>query len=264
MTTAHEFYSQNSLHVAIYDQLAREAASAHVDGDVAFYVDCAEATGGPVLEVACGTGRVAWPIADAGFEVVGLDRSPAMLAKAKAKRADHPNTTATFVIGDMADFDLGREFTLIVIAFRSFQALLTREDQRSALASLRRHLASDGRLVIDVFDPRLEFLVPGAVLENSGLYPHPQRHTTVTFAVTDREIDPVSQTFREVWVFKETDETGHVLLEEHEILNMRWGYRYEMRNLFELAGFVVEAEYSDFERNPPVYGREQVWVLSRA
>ena len=261
---AHDFYSQDSLHVAVYDQFAREASSAHVDGDVDFFIECARETGGPVLELCSGTGRVAWRIADAGFEVVGLDRSPAMLARAEAKRVDHPDAVAAFVHGDMTDFELGRQFRLIYIPFRSFQALLTPEDPRSALACVRRHLADDGRFVLDLFDPRLELLVPGARMENSGTWRHPERGTTVTHESVEREIDQVSQTFREVWEFTERDAEGNVLLVEHEILNMRWGYRYEMRHLFELCGFEVDAEYSDVDRSPPAYGLEQVWVLKKA
>jgi hypothetical protein len=50
---------------------------------------------------------------------------------------------------------------------------------------------------------------------------------------------------------------------EEEMLSMRWTYRYEMRYLLELCGFDVQAEYSDFRRSPPAYGREHVWVARR-
>ena len=97
---------------------------------------------------------------------------------------------------------------------------------------------------------------PAAAITSTG--------TTVTHESTEREIDPVSQTFREVWEFQELDPDGNVLLVEHEILNMRWGYRYEMPHLFELCGFDIVAEYGDTDRSPPMYGREQVWVLSKS
>ena len=45
-----------------------------------------------------------------------------------------------------------------------------------------------------------------------------------------------------------------------DVLRLRWIYRYEMRCLLELTGFMVRAEYSDFKRSPPRYGAEQVWV----
>ena len=52
--------------------------------------------------------------------------------------------------------------------------------------------------------------------------------------------------------------------QEEEILRLRWTYRYEMRHLLELAGFEVEAEFSDFRGSPPAYGREQVWLARKA
>ena len=79
-----------------------------------------------------------------------------------------------------------------------------------------------------------------------------------------RDIDPVAQVLREEWVFRETDAAGTVLSEEREELRMRWSFRWEMRHLFALTGFEVEAEYSDFRGSPPAYGGEQVWVLRKA
>jgi SAM-dependent methyltransferase len=259
-----DFYERDGLHVAVYDQFAAERVASQMGDDAGFYLETARATGGPVLEVACGTGRVAWQLADDGFEVVGLDLSAPMLRRAEAKRPGHPGTTIEFVEGDMARFDLERAFGLIVVANRSFQLLTTVEQQRAALACLRRHLDPDGVLVIDVFDPRLEYLVPGARIENTGRYRHPERGTVVALEATDRQVDPVAQVFTEVWRFREIDDGGHVLREEHEVLRMRWGYRYEMRYLFEANGFVVEAEYSGFDRSPPAYAKEQIWVLRPA
>ncbi len=257
MTKAFPFYDQDGLHVAIYDQFAAQQGY----DDVPFYLELAGETGGPVLEVGCGTGRVVWPLAAAGFEVVGLDLSPPMLRRALAKRSLHPDADATFVEGNMADFDLGQEFGLIFLAFRSFQMLHTPEDQRRALACFRRHLAPGGLLVIDVFDPMLEFLVPGAVIENTGTFVHPDRGTRVTFEATDRTLDHVRQVFTETWVFREFDADGNEVRTEAEELTMRWGFRYEMHHLFELAGFQVEAEYSDYDRSPPAYAHEQIWLL---
>lgn len=76
--------------------------------------------------------------------------------------------------------------------------------------------------------------------------------------------DPVTQTFTEQWRFTETDLNGGVIRQEEHELQMRWSFRYEMRHLVEGCGFVVEAEYSDFHRSPPRYGKEQILVLSRS
>jgi len=79
--------------------------------DVAFFVELAREAGGPVLEVGCGTGRVLIPTARAGFEIVGLDLSPSMLAVCRESLAQEPaevQARVELVEGDMRDFDLGR------------------------------------------------------------------------------------------------------------------------------------------------------------
>src|SRR5271170_1974829 len=81
-------YYHNKQYVGFYDLFTREAhVSGPVRGDLAFYVECAREFGGPVLELATGTGRVLWPIAAAGFEIAGIDISDEMLALARAKAA---------------------------------------------------------------------------------------------------------------------------------------------------------------------------------
>ena len=75
--------------------------------------------------------------------------------------------------------------------------------------------------------------------------------------------DPVRQVLSERWRFREMDEAGNVLRQETEHLTMRWTYRQEMRYLFELAGFEIEAEFCDYAESPPAYGKEQLWVVHR-
>src|SRR5689334_10632334 len=104
--------------------------------DVEFWVDAARAAKGPVLELGCGTGRVLLPIARAGVEVTGLDRSRPMLDKARANLARENEAVRARVHlheGDMRDFDLGRRFALVLAPFRSFQHLVEIDDQLAAL-----------------------------------------------------------------------------------------------------------------------------------
>ncbi len=263
------FYGQDGLHVEYYDAMhAVIIPGGSVAGDLEFYLRLARESGGPVLELACGTGRVAWPLAEAGLEVTGLDLSAPMLRRAEAKRAAFPPAVAArarFLPGDMRSFDLGREFALVLVPFRAFQSLLTPEDQRSCLAAVRRHLRTGGRLVLDLFDPRLDFCLPEGATRGPPLplLRHPSNGNTLEVVVGGRENDPVRQVLRETWAFTEKAPDGRVLREERETLRLRWSYRYEMRHLLELCGFAVEAEHSDFRGSAPDYGREQVWVARR-
>ena len=165
----------------------------------------------------------------------------------------------------MATLDLGRDFALVVTPSRVFQFMLTTDAQRQALAALRSHLRPSGRLVLDLFDPLLDHVVPSAeVTPRSGEVVHPTTGNRVTWQVTGRKLDPALQLIVEDWTATEIDTSGKMLRTDTERLTLRWSLRSEMRLLFELAGLEVVAEYGDFRDGPPAYGREQVWVLRNA
>ena len=266
--STHDFYEVFGLATEVYDTLAETNIPAtSMARDVEFYRGLARETGDPILEVGCGTGRVAVPLAADGHEVVGVDLSSAMLRMAERRRSElEPAVAArlTFREGDMITLDLGREFALVLTPSRVFQFALTTEAQRAALAALRRHLRPDGRLVLDLFDPLLEFVVPGAPTGRNGELVHPSSGNRVTWEVTARNPDPARQIIVEDWTWQELAPSGEPLRTEVERLTLRWSTRSEMRLLFELAGLEVVAEHGDFEGGPPAYGREQVWVLRRS
>lgn len=128
------------------DPVRYDAEYGQIDEAAAFFLSLAEGCGRRVLDLGCGTGRLAIPLARSGKEVTALDRSPAMLAHARSKAAQLP---IRWVEGDFRSFDLGREFDLILACGHAFQALLTEADQRRFLACARRHLAGGARLVFD-------------------------------------------------------------------------------------------------------------------
>jgi hypothetical protein len=163
----------------------------------------------------------------------------------------------------MRDFDLDRRFALVLIPFRAFQVMLTPEDQQTCVLTIRRHLRPGGKLIVDIFDPLYEFCFPGA--DVPGERPsavHPESGNVVTARATNRVNDPIRQQLSEDWVFTELAPDGAVLREETERLRMRWTHRQEARYLWKLTGYEIVAEYSDFQRSTPAYGREQIWVVT--
>ncbi len=121
------------------------------DTGVAFYAALARETGGPVLEIACGTGRVSIPIARLGFAVTGLDIVTGMVERARLKSA---GLRARWVLGDARAFDLGERFKLIFLTGNAFQAFLTRVDQEALLDRVRAHLSDDGLFAFETRNPR--------------------------------------------------------------------------------------------------------------
>lgn len=240
-----------------------------IEGDAEFYLELAQTAPGPALELGCGTGRLLLSLAREGIEVTGLDRSKAMLEMAAEFVARAPEIVQQRIhlaAGDMTNFDLGRQFGLIYIAFRSFMMLTTPELQRACLDRCLAHLRPGGLLAIDIFDPQLDRLMPDYEVPapvGLGLIPHPKTFNLVSVEVVSRTNDTVNQVFEECWRFTEGTRDGTILRREEESLRMRWTYRTEMRYLLELAGFEVLAEYSDYFKSPPAYGKEQVWVARK-
>jgi SAM-dependent methyltransferase len=264
-TDLRRFYSPGALSSQVYDNLTK-AEWESSQNDIPFYLAAARISPGSLLELGCGTGRLLFPLLATGSDISGLDASSAMLNIAKQKREQLPAALAQrlhLYEGDMSEFELNQEFALTLVAFRSFQLLLTVEAQRRCLICIRQHLASAGRVIINLFDPRYDLILPG---KHPGVAPsrdviHPVSGNHVLVETLERETDPITQTFKERWRFTETDSGGALIRQEEEQLQMRWTFRYEMRHLVESCGFVVAAEYSDFRRSAPAYGKEQIWVL---
>jgi SAM-dependent methyltransferase len=258
MSDANAYYTE-PLAVETYDLFVNCAGA--ITGDVAFYLECAREFGEPVLELGCGTGRVLIELAKAGHEVTGLDLSATMLAVAQERVARDPKAARRVRLaqGDMTHFDLGQKFALVLIPARAFHHVVDATDQRAALNCIRTHLNRGGHLVIDLFDPRLDLLTPdGAappreVREADGV--------KVTRRVESRELDFVRQVMTERLVI-EREENGRITRQETR-WSLRWMMRQEMAYLLELCGFEVVAEYSDFKRSPPAYGKEQIWVARK-
>jgi SAM-dependent methyltransferase len=263
------FYEADSLHSETYDALAATLrAGADAGDDVAFYRALAAETGGPILDVGCGTGRVAFALASDGHEVVGVDVSSPMLRLAAEHRAALPADVAarlSFRHADMMTLDLGGDFALIVAPSRVFQFALSTDAQRQVLAVFRSHLRPEGRLILDLFDPRLDLVVPSEDdPPRGGEVVHPRTGNRVRWEVARRMPDPARQLIVEDWTFTEIDPAGEAVRTDTERLTLRWSLRSEMRLLFELASLEVVDEFGDFSGGSPAYGREQVWVLRGA
>ena len=250
----------------VYDDYA-----SGLPGDIGFYLDEAKKTDGEVLEVACGTGRILIPIAEDGHTITGIDVTPPMLQVCRDKVAWLPvevQQRITLVEADMRSFDLGKTFGLIICPYRAFLHNLTTDDQLATLACIRRHLADDGRFVMNFFDPRLEVIANSIGEENeSDEQIYRSYFDTTTGNQVDvyekRWFDPTTQILTSTTRFVERLEDGSQKLKKTLSLRLRWIYRYEMEHLFARAGFDVVEFLGNFDRGDFRYAREQVWIVRK-
>lgn len=145
--------------MALYDRIASiyDPWSRSVTEDIAFYVEQALASGGPVVELAVGTGRIAVPIARAGVAVIGVDSSPEMLAEARAAAiAAGVSQLLDLRLGDLREPPVDERVPLAICPFRSLLHMETESEKLRALRAARELLERGGRFVFDVFAPSPE------------------------------------------------------------------------------------------------------------
>lgn len=222
--------------------------------DAPFYIDLAKETGGPALEIGCGTGRVLLPTARAGIEIHGLDNSAPMLAALKEKVAREDPAVRdriTLHAADMRDFRLNRTFPLVTIPFRPMQHMFTLADQLAALKSAASHVAKGGVLALDVFYPKFERLALGIgeeILEAEWSPPSTQ-DTVVRRYFRKDAVDKINQSTSLTFFFR-TYRGGKLIGEESEGLKMSYYTYPHLRALFLLAGLETVAEYGSFAKVP--------------
>ncbi len=257
-----EPYDEYAATAELYDQVTPYASRP----DVPFFVEAARESGGPVLELGCGTGRVLIPTARAGINITGLDLSPHMLAVCRAKVQAEPEPVRSKILlveEDMRAFELPERFRLVTMPFRPFQHLITVEDQLACLDCIRRHLADDGRVIVDVFNPRLEALVA----DNLGLEMTPEPEFTMP---DGRKVIRKHKIVSRDWV-NQVQQTELIYYISHpdgrqerlvQAFPMRYFYRFEMEHLLARAGFEVEHLYSDYDKSPygATYPGELIFV----
>lgn len=222
--------------------------------DVAFFVEAAQVCGGPVLEVGCGTGRVLIPTARAGINITGLDLSPYMLDICQRRLAQEPAEVQQRVQidqADMRDFDLKQTFKLITIPFRPFQHLIEVADQIACLRCVQRHLADEGRFILDLFNPFLPALAREVTGEEQGDEPEftmpDGRRVLRRNRVVARDVFKQYQDVELIYYITHPDGRTERLV---HAFSMRYLFRYEVEHLMARCGFEVEALYADYDKSP--------------
>lgn len=217
----------------------------HLTADLPFWIKQATRYGDPVLELTCGTGRVALPLAKAGYRVTGIDISESMLAEARRKSSQE-GIAVEWIKADIREFDLGRKFPLVVFPFNTIAILWGLEDLEACLACVKSHLSEKGKFIVDVFNPDFKFLLRNA----AERYPHSQYSDPDgqgTIVVTESNVYDAAREINQLKLFYKFPGKDEEISEE---LSIRIYFPQELDALLKYNGFVVEAKYGNYDETP--------------
>ena len=219
----------------LYDALHNDIGT---DENVIKYY--AKKCNGPVLEIACGTGRLSKYIIDLGLPYTGIDNSKPFLNISVQKFGKN----GTFLYNDMQDFKLANKFDFIFIGFNSFLHNLTDKDALNCLRCVREHLASDGIFLLSIFLPDPEFLYRDEYLyEARTFFNYKGKQCRV---LEKNSYDDETQINSLTWQL----EINGKLSDETYSFKQRMFYPHKMHLLFQESGFSIQEKFGDWDMHP--------------
>jgi len=230
-----------------------DAEYVHIGGDVPYYEQVARETAGSILELACGTGRLTFPMMETGAEVYGLDNSKGMLSRARARREALPPSKrmrVQFGLGDMRTFRAGRKFDAVVLAFNTLMHMVDDDDLLSTLHTARAHLGEEGLFHLDLHTPLPEISrnrdPEGRYDPEEMIDPRNGKRYVVT---ENNTYDSRRQINQMRFYYQEVDIEGRdVGPERCAIIELRVLFPRELDLFLRLAGFEIVGDWDDFER----------------
>ena len=224
--------------------------------EIPFYMRQAKASAGPVLELACGTGRITLPIAAAGIEIAGVDVSSEMIELAREK-AQAANLAIEWHVQDIRTLELHRRFGLVFIATNALQHLHDPASLRAFFSRMHAHLRPDGLLVIDVFNPAVAKLcrkLGTPYLRKSFNLPDGRR----VDVEADSEYIAETQVFHFVLTYRHEQE----VLRTKDV-RMRCFFPEELLALCQASGFEVIARFGDYDESAFLSSSPQQILICR-
>jgi SAM-dependent methyltransferase len=233
--------------------------------DLAMYSRLAEQYTGDILDIGCGTGRVLIHLAQEGYTVHGIDNDREMLDRLdhKLEMMPHLQENITYYDGDVLTYEMDRQYSLILLTYNALMHFQDQDTQIQLLQQLRKWLADDGLLVIDLPNAGDVFAsqdTESILLERTFLEPE-SGHMVMLQSVS--YLDRVTQVLHVDWIYDEIDGDGTVrrLIAPHQL---RYYFEPEIRLLLQVTGFAVDDIHGSTEEDPFEEGAERMIVFAMA
>ena len=231
--------------------------------DVDFYENLARAVEGSILELGAGSGRVAIPLAQGGYEVTGIDTSAAMLEEARKRMRSLGKKAGRLqmIEADMTDFALPQRFGMIFVAANTFQHLLTTKQQQSCLARVAAHLQPGGLFAMSIRSPVTvswdEVDAPAPLLLDWTRADPETGELIMKFVAAEAE--PARMVRKLTYIYDRIRADGQVLRKVF-ITELRYSTQAEISLLLQQVGLRVTHVYGDYDLTPVGVGDNLVFV----
>ncbi|MBI2864693.1 MAG: class I SAM-dependent methyltransferase [Chloroflexi bacterium] len=213
--------------------------------DLPLYLGFAERMGSPILELACGTGRLLLTLAEAGYSMTGIDSSAAMLAAVNGKLAGPVKRRVKVFRYDMADFALGRQFKMVTIPVGGLMLAPHLEEQAAVLRRAREHLADEGLLVVDIFNPDVEEMARSAGQLIHAWTKPAENGATVSKFVS--QTPDFADQLQHITFFYDETQPGGETRRTVASFTQRYLFRFEAELLLEKCGFQLENVFGSYD-----------------
>ncbi len=219
----------------------------------------ARSLGGPLLDLACGTGRTALSLAAQGYRITGVDIVPEMIAQARQKAAERA-VSVEWIVADARTFHLQQRFPFMYMVGHAFQLFQTRADQEALLARVREHMRPEGCFLFETRNPS-----PRNLYEIH--HPEPRTYTTPEggqLVITEeQQYDPMTQiqhyTSHYRWL-----QPGGQQVEKTKRVALRYVFPQEVEALLFYNGLQIRSCYGSWQNDPlTATSREMIYVCQQ-
>ncbi|MFJ7637836.1 class I SAM-dependent methyltransferase [Peribacillus sp. NPDC097224] len=216
--------------------------------DLPYLLKWAAKTEGPIIDLACGTGRATIPLARKGYELIGVDVHKGMLDEAKRKSSDL-NVHIEWIEQDARMLTLNVRSHLIFSVGNSFQHFLTNEDQDGFLSSVNKHLELDGLFIFDTRFPSMEELLQPDTEEYWRTIEDKDTQKRID-VYTKSTYDSLSQVQHYTTIRKYVDQSGEIVDEQRTNIRLRYVFPKEMERILAVNGLEIVRIFEDWNETP--------------